>query len=126
MGRPAAGVVSGAAGVVRSADHVRQARRGTLRSGSDETLPTLEHWMDDASAVLDAAGSQKAAVIANLGGGLLGTSFAAAHPERVASLVLVDCWARYLKAPTIIHSAARARSSTRTSTRPSRVQVTAS
>ena len=63
------------------------------------TLPTLELWMDDASAVLDAAGSEKAVVIANLGGGLLGATFAAAHPERVASLVLVDCWARYLAAP---------------------------
>ena len=63
------------------------------------TLPTVETWMDDASAVLDAAGSEKAVLVANLGGGLLGTTFAAAHPERVASLVLVDCWARYLRAP---------------------------
>jgi class 3 adenylate cyclase len=62
------------------------------------TLPTLEEWADDVSTVLDAAGSERAVVIANLGGGLLGTTFAAAHPERVASLVLVDCWARYLKA----------------------------
>jgi class 3 adenylate cyclase len=63
------------------------------------TLPTLEAWMDDASAVLDAAGSKRAVVIANLGGGLLATTFAAAHPERVASLVLVDCFARFLEAP---------------------------
>ena len=63
------------------------------------TLPTLEEWIDDASAVLDAAGSEKAVVVANLGGGLLATTFAAAHPERVASLVLVDCFARYLRAP---------------------------
>jgi class 3 adenylate cyclase len=63
------------------------------------TVPTLELWMDDASAVLDAAGSEKAVVVANLGGGLLGATFAAAHPERVASLVLVDCFARFLEAP---------------------------
>jgi class 3 adenylate cyclase len=63
------------------------------------TLPTLETWMDDASAVLDAAGSEKAVVVANIGGGLLGTTFAASHPERVVSLVLVDCFARYLEAP---------------------------
>jgi class 3 adenylate cyclase len=62
------------------------------------TLPTLEQWIDDASTVLDAAGSERAVVIANLGGGLLGTTFAAVHPERVASLILVDCWARYLEA----------------------------
>ena len=62
------------------------------------SLPTLEQWMDDASTVLDAAGSERAVLIANLGGGLLGTTYAAAHPERVASLVLVDCFARYLVA----------------------------
>ncbi|MEA2674037.1 MAG: hypothetical protein QOI92_1229 [Chloroflexota bacterium] len=62
------------------------------------SLPTLEEWMDDASAVLDAAGSEKAVLVANLGGGMLATTFAAAHPERVISLVLVDCFARYLKA----------------------------
>src|SRR5258708_36310983 len=61
-------------------------------------LPTLEEWMDDASAVLDAAGSEKATLVANLGGGMLATTFAAAHPERVTSLVLVGCFARYLKA----------------------------
>jgi class 3 adenylate cyclase len=61
-------------------------------------LPTLEEWMDDASAVLDAAGSGKATLVANLGGGMLATTFAAAHPERVTSLVLVDCFARYLQA----------------------------
>jgi class 3 adenylate cyclase len=61
-------------------------------------LPTLEQWMDDASAVLDAVRSEKAVLVANLGGGMLATTFAAAHPERVASLVLVDCFARYLVA----------------------------
>lgn len=65
---------------------------------SASTLPTLEHWIDDASAVLDAAGSEKAVVVANLGGGLLATTLAAMHPERVASLVLVNCWARFLEA----------------------------
>jgi class 3 adenylate cyclase len=61
-------------------------------------LPILEAWMDDATAVLDAVGSEKAVVIANLGGGLIATTFAAAHPERVSSLVLVDCFARSLEA----------------------------
>lgn len=62
------------------------------------TLPTLEQWMDDASAVLDAVGSEKAVLVANIGGGLLAATFAAAHPERVVSLVLVDCFARFLEA----------------------------
>jgi pimeloyl-ACP methyl ester carboxylesterase len=33
-------------------------------------LPTIEEWMDDVPIVLDAAGSDRAVVIANLGGGL--------------------------------------------------------
>jgi class 3 adenylate cyclase len=62
-------------------------------------LPTVEEWMDDIPAVLDAVGSENAVVITNLGGGILATTFAAAHPERVSSLILVDCFARFLVAP---------------------------
>ncbi len=62
-------------------------------------LPTVEQWMDDVPAVLDAVGSEKAAVITNLGGGIMATTYAAAHPERVSSLILVDCFARILAAP---------------------------
>jgi class 3 adenylate cyclase len=61
-------------------------------------LPTIEEWMDDVPIVLDAAGSEKAAVIANLGGGMMATTYAAAHPERVTSLILVDCFARFTRA----------------------------
>jgi class 3 adenylate cyclase/alpha-beta hydrolase superfamily lysophospholipase len=62
-------------------------------------LPTIEEWMDDIPAVLDAVGAEKVAVITNLGGGILATTFAAAHPERVSSLILVDCFARFTAAP---------------------------
>jgi len=61
-------------------------------------LPTIEEWTDDIPIVLDAAGSERAVVIANLGGGLMATTYAAAHPERVAGLVLVDCFARFSRA----------------------------
>ena len=37
------------------------------------TLPAIEEWMDDVPAVLDAVGSEKAAVVANLGGGIMAT-----------------------------------------------------
>jgi pimeloyl-ACP methyl ester carboxylesterase len=49
--------------------------------------------------VLDTVGSERAALIANIGGGILAMPYAAAHPERVSSLILVDCFARYLEAP---------------------------
>jgi len=62
-------------------------------------LPTIEEWIDDIPAVLDAVGSKQAAVITNLGGGIMATTFAAAHPERVSSLILVDCFARFTVAP---------------------------
>jgi class 3 adenylate cyclase/pimeloyl-ACP methyl ester carboxylesterase len=62
-------------------------------------LPTVEEWMDDLPIVLDAVGSDKATVITNLGGGIMATTYAAAHPERVASLILVDCFARFTAAP---------------------------
>src|SRR5688572_7168747 len=72
-------------------------KRGTGLSDPIPTsaLPTIEEWMKDIPAILDAVGSQKAAVIANIGGGVLAIPFAAAHPERVASLILVDCFARF-------------------------------
>ena len=56
------------------------------------TLPTINEWVEDLGAVLDAVGSERATLIANIGGGLLAMAYAAAHPERVAALVLVDCF----------------------------------
>jgi class 3 adenylate cyclase len=72
-------------------------KRGTGLSDPIPTssLPTLEEFMADIPAVLDAVGSERTAVISNLGGGMLAVLFAAAHPERVASLVLVDGFARF-------------------------------
>ena len=55
--------------------------------------------MEDIPVVLDAVGSERAAMITNIGGGIIAMPFAAAHPERVSSLILVDCFARFLEAP---------------------------
>ena len=76
-------------------------KRGTGLSDPIPTssLPTLEEFMEDIPAVLDTVGSERAAVIANIGGGILAMPFAAAHPDRVSSLILVDCFARFLAAP---------------------------
>jgi pimeloyl-ACP methyl ester carboxylesterase len=75
-------------------------KRGTGLSDPIPTssLPTLEEFMADIPAVLDTVGSERAALIANIGGGILAMPFAAAHP-RVSSLILVDCFARYSEAP---------------------------
>jgi pimeloyl-ACP methyl ester carboxylesterase len=53
-------------------------------------LPTIEEWMDDLRIVLDAAGSESAALVCASGGAFLGLLFAATHPKRVAALVVID------------------------------------
>jgi pimeloyl-ACP methyl ester carboxylesterase len=49
---------------------------------------TLEERMDDVRAVMDAVGSQRAALIGESEGGPLSMLFAAAHPERTVALLL--------------------------------------
>ena len=56
-------------------------------------LPTLERWMDDAKAVLDAAGSSEAMVLGHGDGGLVAMLFAGTHPERTSGLILIDAYA---------------------------------
>lgn len=59
--------------------------------GMSERVPgavPLETRMDDIRAVMDAAGSDRAAIMGESEGGPLGLLFAAAHPERTTALVL--------------------------------------
>jgi class 3 adenylate cyclase len=51
-------------------------------------FPPLETLMEDVGVVMDAAGSERAAVWASGENGLLGLLFAAAHPDRVSGLIL--------------------------------------
>jgi pimeloyl-ACP methyl ester carboxylesterase len=55
--------------------------------------------MDDVRAVMDAAGSERAALVAPSGGGPMALLFAATYPERTAALVLWASYARRLRAP---------------------------
>jgi class 3 adenylate cyclase len=59
--------------------------------------PTWEGWTDDIRVVLDAAGSESAAVFGELDGGPICTLFAAMHPQRVRALVLANAAARNLR-----------------------------
>ncbi|MFL5839179.1 MAG: adenylate/guanylate cyclase domain-containing protein [Thermoleophilaceae bacterium] len=76
-------------------------KRGTGLSDrvSSDRLPTLEQRMDDLRAVLDAVGSERAAVVGASEGGNLSILFAAAHPERVHALVLQAVYAKRLWSP---------------------------
>jgi class 3 adenylate cyclase len=64
-----------------------------------QSLPAIEAWIDDVRAVMDAAQSDRAALVTTLGGGLMGLVFAATHPDRLRALVVVDGWARASVAP---------------------------
>jgi len=49
-------------------------------------LPTLEEWMDDIRAVMDAVGSERAALVSGVGASYLTLLFAATHPRRTSAL----------------------------------------
>ena len=76
-------------------------RRGSGASDAfpDGAHPTWEDWVEDIAAVMDAAGSQRAAVVASSDAGPSGALFAATFPGRVSSLVLVNSSARFLRGP---------------------------
>ena len=74
-------------------------RRGTGMSDPVLGAPTLEEQMDDVVAVMDAVGSERAAVLAMLEAGAMASLFAASHPERTRALVLYQGMARMSKAP---------------------------
>ena len=63
-------------------------RRGTGLSDRVLQLPTMEQRMDDIRAVMDAAGSKRAALFGISEGGPMCSLFAATWPERTAALVL--------------------------------------
>ena len=60
-----------------------------------DQLPTLEVWMDDVRAVMDAVGSRRAVLVTSGGGSAMGMTFAATYPEKVHALVVINGTARY-------------------------------
>jgi class 3 adenylate cyclase len=61
----------------------------------DDRLPPLEVRMDDARAVMDAVGSERAVMLGFSEGGPMATVFAATYPERTIGLILFAtsaCW----------------------------------
>jgi class 3 adenylate cyclase len=73
--------------------------RGTGLSERVLETYTLEQEARDALAVLDAAGSERAALITYAQGGLVGALLAAEHPERVGALIMYASVARTSWAP---------------------------
>jgi pimeloyl-ACP methyl ester carboxylesterase len=68
-------------------------KRGTGLSDPTDGVPTLESRADDLRAVLDAAGSDRTAVLGFSEGGSIGVLFTATYPERVQALVIFGSYA---------------------------------
>jgi class 3 adenylate cyclase/pimeloyl-ACP methyl ester carboxylesterase len=64
-----------------------------------DQLPTLEQWMDDVRVVMASAGSKRAALLGVAGGGMMSSLFTATYPEQTAALILVNSYARLVRAP---------------------------
>ncbi|MEP6908966.1 MAG: adenylate/guanylate cyclase domain-containing protein [Actinomycetota bacterium] len=74
-------------------------KRGTGMSDRvpNERLPTLEERMDDVRAVLDAVGSESAALLGHSEGGSMSLLFAATYPARTRALALVGVFAKRIR-----------------------------
>ena len=86
-------------------------KRGTGLSDRvpNHELPTLEQRMDDVRAVMEAVGSEKAALVGVSEGGPMCSLFAATYPEKTLALVMIGTYAKriwaedYPWAPTTEH-----------------------
>jgi class 3 adenylate cyclase/pimeloyl-ACP methyl ester carboxylesterase len=74
-------------------------KRGTGMSDRTVGIPDIEARMDDIRAVMDAAGSERAALIGMSDGGTMCALFAATYPDRCWALILWGSMPRYHFAP---------------------------
>jgi class 3 adenylate cyclase len=73
---------------------IRFDKRGTGLSDRGVGLPDFETRMDDVRAVMDAAGSERAALFGYSEGGPMSVLFAATYPHRTRALVLYGTYAK--------------------------------
>jgi class 3 adenylate cyclase/pimeloyl-ACP methyl ester carboxylesterase len=84
-------------------------KRGTGLSDPVAGVATLEDRMQDLRAVLDAVGSQRAALFGLSEGGPMSMLFAATYPERTTALIMFGSFAKLMPAPSYfweLHEAA--------------------
>jgi len=70
---------------------------GSSAGVDPKRIPAVQTWMDDLGTVMDAVGSEKAALLSWSECSPAVMLFAATYPRRVSSLVLVNAYARYLR-----------------------------
>lgn len=71
-------------------------KRGSGMSDRNVGFATLEQRMDDVRAVMDAVGSERAALLGVSEGGSMSALFAATYPERTIALIFHACFAKRL------------------------------
>ena len=74
-------------------------KRGTGLSDRVSDMPSLEVRMDDVRAVMDAVGSQRAALFGYSEGGAMCILCAAPYPDRASALIMAGSFARRTLAP---------------------------
>ena len=70
-------------------------KRGTGLSDRVFGVPTLEERMDDVRAVMNAVGSERAALLGGSEAAPITALFAATYPERVTALVMVNALVKW-------------------------------
>jgi class 3 adenylate cyclase/esterase/lipase len=76
---------------------IRFDKRGTGMSDRPTYAATLEERIDDIRAVMDAAGSERAAIFGVSEGGSMASLFAATYPSRTRALIIWGTQARWTK-----------------------------
>jgi pimeloyl-ACP methyl ester carboxylesterase len=76
-------------------------KRGIGMSDRVDGVPTLEERMDDVRAVMDAAGSETAAICGISEGGAIAAMFAATYPERITALIMLNSAIKNWLAPDL-------------------------
>src|SRR4029453_13803821 len=84
-------------------------KRGTGLSDrvAQNALPTLEERMDDVRAVMEAAGSSRAALFGISEGGPMSALFAATYPTKTSALVMYGTYAKWIRDPKLPLAPAR-------------------
>lgn len=66
---------------------------------SADEFPTIEGWVQDVVAVMEAANSEKAVIVGDVEGGTMAIRFATMYPERTHCMVLINALAKALRTP---------------------------
>ncbi len=76
---------------------IRFDRRGMGMSDPLEGLPIFDDQVEDFGIVMDAAGSERAALMGTIDAGMLALAFAATHPERIRAVVAYETPMRFMR-----------------------------